>query len=423
MKVLIKVLLVLFLILSGTLNSHSFPIGGTIKGVGKFFTEIKTLFKGTAATGAGAANDLKAVGDDIAKGADELLKGGSSSFDNLALEISKYNKIDSQLISKVGQEQHLKIIKSIDNKTDDVIMAENDIQNVTKKDNNTLLLTHANYRIWRVEKGFEDYKPDNRIYVCSNQNEFYYFALLPNKNLAILKHSTNDKILSQQLEILESNPNFTSLVTTKGNDKRVFIFMPNYKIRLEVYDPNNNYKQISSKSSSTGECYVTTEQRDGQVQLARYNSKKKYISKSQYTPFINSNAFYVILIVFGYAFIKWCIYKIIQLNFNSYKVRLNFSYVSAYLNPIIYHLGFLLLFANYVSYQFSPYANIGIIAALVLISLGIFAQSKVMVQWIKLHRSGGSHDIYSNKSMLCMAYFNLGFTACLSIAIILSFFL
>lgn len=393
MKVLVKVLLVLFLILSGTLNSYSLPIGGAIK-------------------------SLKAVGDDIVKGADELLKGGSSSFDNLAFEISKYNKIDSQLISKVGQEQHLKIIKSIENKTDDVILAENDIQNVAKKDDNPFFLTHGNYSIWRLERGFEDYKPENRIYVCSNQNEFYYFALLPNKNLAILKHSSNAKILSQQLEILESNPNFTSLVTTKGNDKRVFIFMPNYKIRLEVFEANKDYTQISSKTSSTGECYVTIES-DGQVQLARYNYKKKHINKSPHSPF---NAFYIILIVFGYTFIIWCIEKIIQQNSNSYKVGLNFSYIPAYLTPIFYHLGFFLLLANLMSHQFSSFAKGIIIAALVFIGLGILGQSKTMIQWIKLHRSGGSHDIYSNKSMLCIAYFNLGLTTCLSLVIILSFF-
>lgn len=356
---LIKKSIILSILLISIFTTQAYSFGGFVK-LGKL------IFKSSTASKAGAGTSLGLL-------------------DNIVKETMDLKKLNNSLFTKINDVEHINIVKSL-NKSDEVILAENNISSSISGSKEFDPSFYNSYGIWsagRLAQFERIYKPNNQIYACEISNNIYYFILLPKRNLAILTNTNNKNYPKQSLEIIESSPAKTVLKTTQSKDGLVanFIFLPNYKIKYS----SGTYS--STKSTEDGECGVAIDKVDAklvrfddQKDLSKTNdSFKVYLTEEQkkelissknqnnkplnnnkiLTPVFNSLAFYILTFNFIYLLFFASLQKKVDKNPKKYEQFLFFAHLGA---PFILFVTVIILLTSLFSLNFPFYFNILIMA-------------------------------------------------------------
>ena len=248
----------------------------------------KAISKIGSAKSAGGAAKVGAI--DSVSGVDEVASG-----------LINIKKIDKDLISQIGKEEHSKIFngaKNIDaNLFDDYKNFENTSEVDNKIDWNYLHILRVDIRLHQL--GLSEPKPT--IYVCEdNRKSVYYFTLLPKKNIALVS-SSNKEVAKQRLQINRSGANgsYFSTYSTDGKNYH-FVLLPDYKaliyktsefnFSIEELKEYRSEKRITNSidSSINAECF--NPKSDGS--LERIEASKIALDKSNELHPSNLSKFY-----------------------------------------------------------------------------------------------------------------------------------
>lgn len=135
--------------------------------------------------------------------------------------------IDIKIIEKIGSEEKSRYLKSIQNSSDDTILAEHGYKENVNAENKKLYdYVFPSWRAMRI-----DLKPKNSVYGCISGNEFYNFSILPKKNQAVI-YSSDKKIGKATLRVELSNAEATILSLNVDNTKIYFVLLPDYVFYL-----------------------------------------------------------------------------------------------------------------------------------------------------------------------------------------------
>jgi hypothetical protein len=224
-----------------------------------------------------------------------------SGIDEVASGLINTKKIDKDLISQIGKEEHSKIFNGAKSVDDNLFDDFKNFESISKVDNkidwNYLHILKVDIRLYR--SGLSEPKPT--IYVCEdNKKSVYYFTLLPKKNIALVT-SSNKEVAKQRLQINRSGANGSYFSTYSTDSKNYqFVLLPDYKaliykssefnFTIEELKEYRSEKNITNSidSSINAECF--NPKSDGS--LERIEASKIALDKSNEFHPSNLSEFY-----------------------------------------------------------------------------------------------------------------------------------
>jgi len=210
-----RVLIILALINISITESYAF-----ISAIAKVFKSVKS-------------NSVASKTDNIFPRKPEILE---------SVKPLEAESINIKIIEKIGSEEKSRYLKSIQNSSDDTILAEHGYKENVNAENEKLYdYVFPSWRAMRI-----DLKPNNSVYGCISGNEFYNFSILPKKNQAVI-YSSDKKIGKATLRVELSNAEATILSLNVDNTKIYFVLLPDYVFYLSK--PSDSIENIKDKIS------------------------------------------------------------------------------------------------------------------------------------------------------------------------------